>query len=75
MAWWGFARVHLLLSLRELVKSPSALLFFLKKINVFILREKESEQQRGRERIPNRLLTARAEPNTGLELTDLEIMT
>ena len=45
------------------------------------MREVERERgqkggaERGRERIPNRLLTVSAEPNTGLDLTTHEIVT
>ena len=43
------------------------------------MRDREHEQERGRERwrkrIPSRLLTIGTEPDTTLELTNLEIMT
>ena len=48
-------------------------LFFLMFIYLFWEREKCEQgrgRQRGRERIPSRLLTVSAEPNTGLELTN-----
>ena len=35
----------------------------------------ERERERKRERIPSRLHAVSAEPNTGLELTNWEIMT
>ena len=47
---------------------------------VYFEREREGERSHeggaegGRDRIPSRLLTARAEPNLGLELTNREIM-
>ena len=48
-------------------------------VYLFILREREKahfwERQRERERIPSRLHTASAEPNTQLEPTNHEIMT
>ena len=46
---------------------------------LFIYLERQSEQRRGRERegerIPSRLPTASVEPDSGLELTNREIMT
>ena len=44
------------------------------------MKEREHKQGRGRERrererIPSRLLSARSEPDVGLELPDHEIMT
>ena len=49
------------------------------KVHLFILRESESMSRRGAEtegkRIPSRLYTSGAEPDTGLELTNCEIMT
>ena len=42
---------------------------------IYLFREKEHEWERGRERIPGRLLTVNAEPDTGLELPDHGIMT
>ena len=36
--------------------------------------ERESERERERERMPNRLHDVNTEPDTGLSLTDLEIM-
>ena len=51
-------------------------------VYIFIYFERERERTsggRGRERrrdgIPSRLLTVSAEPNTGLDLTNCEIMT
>ena len=45
----------------------------------YLLRERVSEPERGREkgreRIPSRFHTISAEPDTGLELTNHEIMT
>ena len=35
----------------------------------------ERERERGRERIPSRLHVVRAEPNSGLNLMNCEIMT
>ena len=67
--------------------SPSNLFFlnflFIKKFFFkflkFILRGREYEQGRSREReeerIPSRLHTVRLEPDEGLELTNCEIMT
>ena len=50
--------------------------------NVYCDREREhmcasggGGRERGRERIPSRLCTVRAEPNAGLKLTKLEIIT
>ena len=34
-----------------------------------------AERERGRERIPSRLCTVSTEPDVGLKLSDLEIMT
>ena len=47
---------------------------------LFILREREREREQGRgrkrkrERIPSRLCAASAEPNTGLEIRNCEII-
>ena len=56
---------------------------FLLKVCLFILREKEKEHKRGRnrerererERTPSRFLARSTEPDTGLELTNCEIVT
>ena len=46
---------------------------------IYFEREREREwgrdRERGRERIPSRLCTVRAESDTGLELSHCEIMT
>ena len=54
-------------------------LFFFFQVYLFIMFLRESRQkrdrERGRERIPSRLCAVRAEPNTGLDLMNHEIMT
>ena len=39
------------------------------------MREQRKGRERGRERIPSRLLAVCAEPNPGLDLTNPEVMT
>ena len=60
----------------HLVTIVNCTFFFL---SLFILgaskREGEGETERERERIPSRLCTVGTEPNTGLKLTNLEVMT
>ena len=52
-------------------------LIFVFKVYLFTLREHVSRGggERGRERIPSRLYAGNTEPNTGLKLTNREIMT
>ena len=46
--------------------------FFFLNVYLFILRERV--RQRGRERIPSRLLAVNTEPDAGLELTNHEFL-
>ena len=52
---------------------------FFSTLSIYFERETEHKWRRGRERgrkrIPSKLCTASAEPDTGLELTDREIVT
>ena len=59
-----------------MIRTPCA---FFKEIFIYFEREREHElgmgRERGRQRIPSRLCADSKEPNTGLELTNHEIMT
>ena len=60
---------------------PSIFFFVVVVFNFFFLRERQRERteevqrERDRERVPSRLHTVSTESNTGLELTNHEIMT
>ena len=61
------------------MESDSLHFFFFFLTFIYLLRERESKQERGRERggerIPSRLHAVSAEPNAELELRKCEIMT